>query len=64
MEPEQLLFPTQHSDGDSRGYLCLELLIFLGGEGGAAVRWHFHLRYDPPDLVPHAVTLLRGEKVL
>lgn len=45
-------------------YLCLELLLFLGGELSAAVRWHFHLHYDSLNLVPHAVTLLSGEKML
>lgn len=45
-------------------YLLLDLLLLPGGEGGAAVRRHFHLRHDSLDLAPHAVTLLCTEKLL
>lgn len=45
-------------------YLCLELLLFLGGELSPAVWWHLHPIQDPLNAAPHAVTLLRAEEML
>lgn len=61
------LFPSSFQlskRGSPSRYLRLELLLLPGGERGAAVRRHFHLRDDFLDLTPHAVTFLCAEKLL
>lgn len=46
----------------SSAHLCFELLVVVGGEGGAAVLRHIHLIHDLCHPLPELVTLLGGQQ--